>query len=64
MTTLSELEKLINEGASEQKLQRELKKDLSIFSKICAIPHDEYIIFSELPVGITGDCDFAVFTGR
>ncbi|MDR6726057.1 hypothetical protein J2W91_004563 [Paenibacillus amylolyticus] len=56
--------KLINEGASEQKLQRELKKDLSIFSKICAVPHDEYIIFSELPVGTTGACDFAVFTGR
>lgn len=64
MTILLELEELVKKGANEQELQRVLKKDLSVFAKAYAKPEDEYICFSELPVGNTGDCDFAVFTGR
>lgn len=61
---LEELEELVETGAKEQELQSVLKKDLSLFAKAYAKPEDEYICFSELPVGNTGDCDFAVFTSR
>jgi hypothetical protein len=40
-----------------------LKQDLSIFGEIYALPHEEYIAFSEFPVG-DGFVDFAIFTGR
>ncbi|WP_176548934.1 Shedu anti-phage system protein SduA domain-containing protein [Bacillus cereus] len=66
MTILSNLEDLVNNRANEQDLQRELKKDLYLLAKPYAssTQRDEYICFSELPVGTTGEVDFAVFTGR
>lgn len=54
---------LVQSGSSERALQALLKKDLSIFGEIYAHPHEEYIAFSEFPVG-DGFVDFAIFTGR
>jgi hypothetical protein len=54
---------LVESGSSERELQALLKKDLSIFGEIYAHPHEEYIAFSEFPVG-DGFVDFAIFTGR
>jgi Domain of unknown function (DUF4263) len=45
-------------------LQKVLKNDLSVFAKAFANPFDEYICFSEFPIGSTGKVDFAVFTNR
>lgn len=54
---------LIQSGASEQELQRLLKKDLSLFGEAYGKPDDEYICFSEYPLA-NGFIDFVVFTGR
>ena len=53
----------IEAGAGERELQRILKCDLSLIAEIYADPDDEYICFSEFPVG-DGFVDFAIFTGR
>jgi hypothetical protein len=50
-------------SANEQEIQRLLKKDLSIFAETNAYPEEEYICFSEFPIG-QGFVDFAVFSGR
>jgi len=63
MISKSEIEKLVHSKASEQDIQKLLKKDLSIFGEAYAKPDDEYICFSEFPVA-NGAVDFAVFTGR
>ena len=60
----AELRKLIDSGATEQTIAAFLKKDLSFFSEVYACPKDEYICFSEFPVGDSGRVDFALFTGR
>lgn len=56
---------LIHVGATERELQAELKADLSVIAQSCVHPaiKDEYIAFSEFPVG-TGFVDFVVFTDR
>jgi hypothetical protein len=54
---------LIDNGSNEQALQRILKQDLSLIAEVYAHPEDEYICFSEFPVG-EGQVDFALFTGR
>ncbi len=54
---------LVDSGSSERELQTLLKKDLSIFAEVYAKPDEEYIAFSEFPVG-DGFVDFAIFTGR
>ncbi len=54
---------LIHSGAIEQDMQRLLKADLSIFGELYSSPHDEYICFSEFPIG-DGFADFVVFTNR
>jgi hypothetical protein len=54
---------LIDNGSNEQALQRILKQDLSLIAEVYAFPEDEYICFSEFPVG-EGQVDFALFTGR
>jgi hypothetical protein len=64
MITKAEIEALVKNGAKEQDIQKLLKKDLSIFAEVYANPKDEYICFSEFPVGDTGIVDFAVFTHR
>jgi hypothetical protein len=54
---------LIDNGSNEQALQRILKQDLSLIAEVYAFPEDEYLCFSEFPVG-EGQVDFALFTGR
>lgn len=49
--------------ANEQEIQRLLKKDLSIFAEACLRKDEEYICFSEFPIG-QAVVDFAVFSGR
>jgi len=53
----------IDSGAGETELHQLLKDDLSIFAEIYADLDDEYICFSEFPVG-DGFVDFVVFSGR
>ncbi|MED3554103.1 Shedu immune nuclease family protein [Cytobacillus praedii] len=64
MITKAQMEKLVEGGAIERDLQRLLKQDLSVFADMYANPTDEYICFSEFPIGDTGNVDFAVFTHR
>lgn len=59
-----ELEKLILENPTENELLKLLKKDLSIFAEIYANPAEEYICFSEFPIGDGGRVDFAIFSSR
>jgi len=53
---------LVAEGATEAQIQTLLKNDLSVFGEIYAQPTEEYISFSEFPIG-SGRADFVVFTG-
>jgi len=55
--------KLVDSGSNEIELQKHVKKDLSILAEVYAHPEDEYICFSEFPIG-AGIVDFVVFTGR
>lgn len=55
---------LVENGAIERELQSLLKTDLSIFAEVYAHPAEEYICFSEFPIGEKGKVDFAIFTGR
>lgn len=64
MITKAQIQKLVEDGAIEQDLQRLIKQDLSVFTEMYAKPEDEYICFSEFPIGNTGDVDFVVFTHR
>jgi Domain of unknown function (DUF4263) len=54
---------LVDNSSNDQALQRILKQDLSLIAEVYASPEDEYICFSEFPVG-DGQVDFALFTGR
>lgn len=59
-----QLKEFINSGAKERELSELIKKDLSLISEIHSyLPHDEYIVFSELPIG-DDIVDFAIFSGR
>lgn len=60
----AELEQLIQKGAAEREFLNLLKKDLSVFGEIYASPAEEYICFSEFPIGDGGRVDFAVFSSR
>ena len=64
MIKKSELLSMIEENATEQKLLKLLKTDLSVFAEEYAHPADEYICFSEFPIGNVGNVDFALFSGR
>jgi hypothetical protein len=61
----SNIASLVSNCASERELQAELKNNLSIIGTSCAHSaiKDEYITFSEFPVG-HGKVDFVVFTDR
>jgi len=63
MISKASLQALVDQKVGERELQAVLKKDLSIFGEAYAKPDDEYICFSEFPLG-EGFVDFAVFTGR
>lgn len=58
-----ELKELIEQGASEKKLDDLIKKDLSLIAEIYSHPYDEYIVFSEFPLG-DSRVDFAIFSDR
>ncbi|MCW3463965.1 Shedu immune nuclease family protein [Chitinophaga nivalis] len=62
MVRKSELQELINTGASERQIQSLIKKDLSLLAEAYASPSYNYICFSEFPVD-KGFVDFAIFTG-
>jgi hypothetical protein len=63
MISKGELLALVTTGTSERQLQQLLRRDLSIVAEIYANPKEEYIVFSEFPVG-DGWVDFALFSGR
>lgn len=61
----SQIHELVQQGANERVLQTALKSDLSLLGRALvhpAIP-DEYIAFSEYPIG-EGKADFVVLTDR
>lgn len=57
------LKELIDAGASERELSTLIKKDLSLIAEIYSLPDDEYIVFSEFPIG-NRRVDFAIFSSR
>lgn len=57
------LKELIDAGASERELDALIKKDLSLIAEIYSSPNDEYIVFSEFPLG-ERRVDFAIFSSR
>lgn len=57
------LKELIENGAVERELDNLIKKDLSLIAEIYASPYDEYIVFSEFPLG-NRRVDFAIFSSR
>lgn len=59
-----ELCALLDRQPTERQLAAFLKEDPSFFGERYAHPQEEYICFSEFPVGDTGRVDFALFTGR
>ncbi|MFQ0830575.1 hypothetical protein AAH211_18950 [Serratia fonticola] len=62
---LSEIASLVSLGAAERELQAAFKRDIAVIGAACTHPaiKDEYIAFSEFPVG-HGNVDFVVFTDR
>jgi hypothetical protein len=58
-----EIKTLIENHAQERELQAMLKNDLSLLAEVYADPKDEYICFSEFPIG-QRKADFVLFTGR
>jgi len=56
------VEELISLGCNEERIQKLLKKDLSIFAEVYAKPEKDYICFSEFPID-SGFVDFVVFSG-
>lgn len=58
------LKELVDSGAKERALSELIKKDLSLVAEIhSSSPHDEYIVFSEFPIG-NKRADFAIFSSR
>lgn len=58
-----QLKELIDSGSSERALGKLIKKDMSLIAEIYSSPNDEYIVFSEFPIGAK-KADFAIFSGR
>ena len=61
MVSKSEIQSLVESGASERELQSLLRRDLSLFGELYASPHEYYIAFSEFPLA-EGFVDFTLFT--
>ncbi|NYB73417.1 DUF4263 domain-containing protein [Sedimentibacter hydroxybenzoicus DSM 7310] len=57
------LKQLVDSKANEHELQEKLKTDLSVIGETYAYFQNEYICFSEFPIG-ERKVDFVVFTGR
>ncbi len=60
---VGKLSELIENGASEQEIQKLIKSDLTIIGDYFGTLKEEYICFSEFPIS-DGFVDFVVFTGR
>lgn len=58
----TEIKELIEHSPNERSIQNLLKTDLSIFAEFYARPSDQYICFSEFPIG-EGFVDFVILTG-
>lgn len=58
-----QLKRLIDSGAKEREIDCLIKQDLSLIGEIYGCPYNEYIVFSEFPLG-DGRIDFAVFSSR
>lgn len=58
-----QLKELIDSGPVERDLDRLIKQDLSLIGEIYGSPYNEYIAFSEFPIG-DRRVDFAVFSSR
>lgn len=63
MLTEGKISQAIADGSGELELQDLIKSDLSILGDFYALPSEEYICFSEFPLG-GGFVDFVVFSGR
>lgn len=57
------LKELIDASVSEHEFGDLIKRDLSLIAEIYSFPNDEYIVFSEFPIG-ERRVDFAIFSGR
>lgn len=57
------VKEMLDQYPSEREMSAFLKRDMSLLSECYANPEDEYICFSEFPIG-NGRVDFALFTGR
>ncbi|MEB6480242.1 Shedu anti-phage system protein SduA domain-containing protein [Acinetobacter vivianii] len=62
MVSKDEITRMIDSFSNELELQKLLKKDLSIFAEAYT-DNEEYICFSEFPIG-DGFVDFVIFSGR
>ncbi len=60
---LDKLQNIVSKSAKEREIHDLLKQDLSFIGEHFALPKNEYIVFSEFPVG-KGSVDFVVFTSR
>ena len=63
MVPRKELLSLIESGAGEKSFQALMRRDPSLLAEVYSSPPEEYICFSEFPVG-DGFADFAIYTGR
>ncbi|CAN7731832.1 DUF4263 domain-containing protein [Caballeronia sp. LjRoot34] len=63
MISKQALNATVDAGTGEAELHKLLKSDLSIVAEVYADPDEEYMCFSEFPVG-DGFVDFALFSGR
>lgn len=61
--SISEIENLLRTNPSEAAIAEFIKSDMSLIAEEFAYPTEEYICFTEFPVG-EGRVDFVVFTGR
>ncbi|ENM5752114.1 DUF4263 domain-containing protein [Vibrio mimicus] len=60
---IGKLSQLVENGASEQEIQKLIKSDLTLMGDYFGTLKEEYICFSEFPIN-DGFVDFVVFTGR
>lgn len=61
--TKQQVQDFISSGPAEQEISAFLKKDLSLIAECYASPSEEYVCFSEYPIG-PGRVDFLLLTGR
>lgn len=61
--TLHDVRSQLEKNPSEAEMAAFIKGDMSLLAEMYAYPKDEYICFSEFPIG-EGRADFVVFTGR